>query len=317
MSRLAVMAHYDPEGLVRPHARRQVEALVAGIEDVLVVSTARLDDESRRWLSERVRLVERANYGYDFYSYKVGLDTAGDLSAYDEVIVCNDSYVGPLRPYDRIVAEMAARPVDFWGFTRSARIGPHVQSFFVAFRPWTVASRAFRLFWSDMEPLSDRSKVIRRYEVGMSARLHEAGFTSAAYFEEDDDDRRLSRRRVRWWAAHRGRLPRSRAELEVFRQRLDVAWNPSAAMADRALADGRLPFVKLDTLRYDPYGLDAARLLTLCEKRFPDLFDGVRTTLEETATFYPQRPSERLLPTPLALRPLAPLVRYRVPARQR
>lgn len=317
MTRLAVMAHYDPEGLVRPHARRQVEALVADVEDVLVVSTAALTDDSRRWLAARARLVERANYGYDFFSYKVGLDAAGDLAAYDEVIVCNDSYVGPLRPYSRILADMAARPVDFWGFAQSTRIKPHVQSFFVAFRPWTVASRAFRRFWSEMQPISDRSKVIRRYEIGMSQQLYDAGFTSASYFAEDDADRRVGRRRMQWWAVHRDRFPRSREQLEVLRYRMGVGWNPSAAMADRALDDGRLPYVKLDTLRYDPYGLDAERLLALCERRFPEMFDGVRATMDETRSFYPQRPREGMRPTPLVLRPLEPLVRYTVPAGSR
>jgi hypothetical protein len=300
VTRLAVMAHYDPEGAVRPHVRRQVEALAADVEDVVVVSTAELGDESRRWLSSRVRLIERANYGYDFYSY-------------DEVVVCNDSYVGPLRTYGRIFADMADRPADFWGLTATERVKPHLQSFFVAFRPWAVDSAAFRGFWADMEPLSDRKKVILRYEVGMSQVLYQAGFASAAYFTETDADRRLGRLRVRWWAARRAGLPRSRAGLELLRKRANEAWNPASGMADRALDDGRLPYVKIDTLRYDPYGLDADRLLRLGEERMPALFDGVRRSLRDTDRFYPPRPAEVLRPVPLPLRPLAPAVRYSVP----
>jgi hypothetical protein len=308
------MAHYDPAGEVRPHVRRQVEALAADVEDVRVVTTAALTDASRRWLAARVRLIERDNYGYDFYSYKVGLDSAGDLTAYDEVVVCNDSYVGPLRTYGRIFADMADRPADFWGLTATERVRPHLQSFFVAFRPWTVDSGAFRGFWGGMEPLSDRQKVIFRYEVGMSQTLYRAGFASASYFTEDDDDRRLGRLRVRWWAAHRaGILPRSREDLALLRKRAGEAWNPSSGMADRALDDGRLPYVKLDTLRYDPYGLDADRLLRLAEERLPEHFDGVRRTLADTARFYPPRPAEVLRPTPLPLRPLRRVVRYDVP----
>ena len=47
---------------------------------------------------------------------------------------------------------MADRPVDFWGLTSSRRMHPHVQSFFVAFRPWLVESQAFARFWHDMSP---------------------------------------------------------------------------------------------------------------------------------------------------------------------
>ena len=147
MRRLAVMAHFDPTGEVGPHVRRQVQALAGAVDDLVVVSTADLTDDARAFLSAHSRLRERANYGYDFFSYRAGL-LETDLSGYDEVTVCNDSYVGPLRPYADIFEEMESRPLDAWGFNFSLRRKPHIQSFFVAYRPWVVASRAFRDFWS-------------------------------------------------------------------------------------------------------------------------------------------------------------------------
>jgi len=83
------MAHYDHRGGVGPHVRRQVESVAAAVDRMIVVSTAALTDESRAWLDERVELVERPNYGYDFTSYQVGLHRAGlagDLTSYDEVV---------------------------------------------------------------------------------------------------------------------------------------------------------------------------------------------------------------------------------------
>lgn len=310
MSRLAVMAHYDVAGKLRPHVRGQVEALAASVDKLVVCTASRLDDESRAWFTERAHLVERANYGYDFFSYKVGLDSVGDLSSYDEVVVCNDTYVFALDSYQPIFDAMADRPCDFWGLTRAERVAPHIQSFFVAFRPWVVSSRTFRTFWETMEPISRRRQVIRRYEIGLSRRLYEAGFESGAYFVENDEDRRISRERVRWWAAHRSPLPRSRTEIRELRERANEPWNPARSLADRVLDDARLPYVKIDTLRYDPYNLDADRLLTLCERRFPERFSGVRQYLEETAEQYVLRDNERLRPTPLPLEPLFLRVRY-------
>lgn len=310
MSRLAVMAHYDVAGALRPHVRGQVEALAASVDKLVVCTTARLQDEARAWLSERAQLVERANYGYDFFSYKVGLDAAGDLEAFEEVVVCNDSYVFALDSYDPVFAEMASRPCDFWGLTAAERLAPHIQSFFIAFRPWVVGSRTFRTFWDEMEPISKRRQVIHRYEVGMSRCLYEAGFRSGTYFQETSEDRRIARERMRWWAAHRSPLPRSRVEVREWRERANEPWNPARGLADRVLDDARLPYVKIDTLRYDPYKLDAGRLLTLCERRFPERFAGVREFLDETSAWYPVRDSERLHPTPPALAPLFPRVRY-------
>jgi hypothetical protein len=206
---------------------------------------------------------------------------------------------------------MADQPVDFWGLTRTDRVAPHVQSFFVAFRPWVIGSATFRRFWPGLDPLSTRRQVIMQHEVGLSGGLHCAGFRSGSYFRETDSDRRLARRRVRWWAAHRPGLTRTRAGLDTFRDRAREPWNPSAALADRALDGGRLPYVKLDTLRFDPYGLGADKLLTYCEEQLPDAFAGVREFIEDTAVFYPPRPTEKLRPTPPALVPLRRQVEYR------
>ena len=150
-----------------------------------------------------------------------------------------------------------------------------------------------------------------QHEVGLSGGLHCAGFRSGSYFRESEADRRLARRRVRWWAAHRTGLRRNRAGLDTLRERAREPWNPSAALADRALDRGRLPYVKLDTLRYDPYGLGADKLLDYCEELLPEQFAGVRAFLDDTALFYPPRPTEKLRPTPPALVPLRRQVEYR------
>ena len=310
MKRLAVMAHYDPRGLVAPHVRRQVRALAESVDRLVVVTTAQLEDGARSFLAGHGELVERANYGYDFFSYRTGLRSQ-DLAAYDEVTVCNDSYVGPLRPYAEVFSTMEREPVDFWGLTETDRVSHHVQSFFVTFRAWVVGSRAFETFWSEMAPLSRRGQVIRQYEVGMSTNLYDAGFASGAFFRETPADRELARRRVRWWALRRTGLPTSAATARLLRTRAQEPWNPSAGLADAALDDGRLPYVKIDTLRYDPYGLGSRRLLALCEERHPAAFDGVRDWLVETDRFYPPRPTEQLLPVPVPLRPLRRVVEYR------
>jgi hypothetical protein len=310
VTRLAVMAHYDPRGEVAPHVRRQVAALAEAVEDLVIVSTAELSDASRVWLEKHGRVLPRANYGYDFFSYKTGLEATA-LGGYDEVVVCNDTYVGPLVGYREIFATMADRPADFWGLTSSRRVHPHVQSFFVAFRPWLVESQAFTRFWHDMSPVSDRAKVISQYEVGLTKAMTAGGFSWAAYFSETERDRTLAQRRVAWWSFHRLPPPRSRRDWNWLKQKAKDPWNPAIGLADAALDGGRLPYVKIDTLRYDQYGLGADKLLRMCERAYPDAFDGVRDYLESTAELYPPRPDSQLRPTPVAMRPLRKLVEYR------
>src|SRR6266540_1930391 len=157
MRTLVIMAHYDPLGRVAPHALRHLEALGEIADRLVLVTTADLNDPAIvAEVERRAELVRRNNYGYDFFSWKVGLEHVAELSGYDNVVLCNDSFVGPLVPYPRIFAAMARRPCDAWGLTQSLRRTRHVQSFFVSFRNWVVRSRAFTRFWADMTPVSNR-----------------------------------------------------------------------------------------------------------------------------------------------------------------
>jgi hypothetical protein len=310
MRTFVAMAHYDPHGLVAPHVRRHVLALKAVAERVTVVSTADLQTSDERWLRQHVDLVRRDNYGYDFLSYRAGLEAETSLSDYDRVVVCNDSFVGPLVGYDQIFEAMDQRPVDFWGLTKSERVAPHVQSFFMCFRPWVVRSQAFRDFWGRMTPLSDRREVILRYEVGFTTLLTQAGFAFGSYFDEDPEDIAMARRRMRWWAALRSKGLLTPAQRQVWHRRAGEAWNPCIGLADRCLGGARLPLTKIDTLRFDPYGLDAQRLLAACVAAMPDEFAGVPQYLERTQDLYPVRPAEVLDEPAPEVRWARRLVRY-------
>lgn len=299
MRRLVVMAHYDADGEVAPHVRRQVEALGEVADRLVVVSTAGIAPGSpaESVLRQRGELVVRPNVGYDFGSWQVGLSLVDDLDRYDLVVICNDSYVGPLVGYQQIFDTMDAHRADFWGITQTLRRGHHVQSYFVAFRGRVVRSPSFRTFWDTMTPVSERADVITRYELGLSRILLGAGFEAGAYFAETAADRRMARARHLWWAAQTVRRLPSHRRPRAVRRLPREPWNPTSALADRALDDARLPVVKLDTLRFDPYGLGAGQLLDACERRYPDQFDGVRAYLERTTARYPVRPGERPGPT--------------------
>jgi rhamnosyltransferase len=287
------MAHYDPHGLVAPHVLRQLDAWHDVADRLLLVSAADITDpDVIASVQSRAELVQRQNEGYDFYSYKLGLESVSDLGSYDLVVICNDSYIGPLVPWRTVIDAMSYRQVDAWGLTETMRRRRHVQSYFYAFRPWVVASRGFRRFWSDMQVVSDRNRVIRVYELGLSAAILDAGFEIGSYYRESERDRRIARARQVWWAVHRAPLrPKGKRLSSLPRFALEP-WNQMSALADRALDGARLPVVKIDTLRYDPYRLGSGVLLDACERQYPREFAGVREFLQRTSAAYPGREGE-------------------------
>ena len=279
-STLAVFAHFDPGGAVAPHVERYLAALRDAVDRVVIVSTAELDDAARATLSAHGELVERENVGYDFYSWKTGLDHAGDWDAYDRVLICNDSVVGPMRPFAEILGKGAPKDVDFWGMTSSNEISPHVQSWFVVFERPVITSGLLHAFWRAMEPVSSRFDVIRRYEVGLSKLLLTGGLRMGSYL------RLTPRAAITAELRHRvalERLPMKQRPQRpgLVRSLREPTWNATYVLWD-AVFDGRLPFVKLEVLRDDPYEIGKEKALARLEEAFPAELAGVREYLDRT-----------------------------------
>ncbi|MFT4230674.1 MAG: rhamnan synthesis F family protein [Microbacterium sp.] len=295
MSLLVVMAHFDVARTLRPHTLSALTNYADAADRVVVVSAAGVREQDLDLLPPRVELVVRSNYGYDFFSYKWGLDVVGDYAAYDRILLVNDTFIGPLVPAATILSSGQASAYDLMGATWSHNHGGHAQSFFVTVTGAVARSNAFQRFWRDMVPVSERKSVIMKYEVGMTAAVTDVGFAAGGYFQPTAKEEALAMERRRHQDAVRlvsgsgGRVvrevrPSSRHQLRGY--------NPAIALADRALLDARLPVIKFDTLRFDPYGLDAATLLREAEVCFPEHLDGVRDFLRATRPNYPFRARE-------------------------
>jgi lipopolysaccharide biosynthesis protein len=292
MPTLAVFAHFDPGGQVAPHVLRYVRALAEVAERTVVVSAGELSAAGRDALEARdtgVEVVTRENVGYDFFSWKTGLDHVGDWEGYDRVVLANDSVVGPLQPLRHVLGPGAPKDVDFWGMTVSRELSPHVQSWFTVYERGALRSGLLQGFWRAMQPETDRYRVIRRYELGMSRLLLTAGLRMGAYLRPTRADlvraqvryRHALRERsdlaasVRRASAGRGRLARHRDLL------IRPAYNPSYVFWDTAFR-GRLPFVKIEILRDDPYRMGNERILLRLERAHPEAMAGVRAYIDRT-----------------------------------
>ncbi len=179
--RAFVVAHYDAAGRVARNLRELV-AHLSSLGRVVFVST-HLDDAQRASMGG-VEVITRPNEGYDFFSYKRGIEALGDLSAFEEVVILNSSFVcvDPPRLTGRFFARSSPE-IDVLGLTANFEHAAHLQSYWIAFETRRVLdSPAFAAWWRDMEPVSDRDLVIPRYEVGLSHAMKGAGFTLASAF---------------------------------------------------------------------------------------------------------------------------------------
>lgn len=237
------MAHFHPLGEIPRHTVRLLQCLTSLADRVVLVST-RLDDAARMSLPAGIEVIVRENVGYDFCSYQRGIAALGDLSAWDELIIANDSIylLFPGRLAD-VVATMRLADVDLWGLTASHQQQPHLQSYFVAFNRSALRSEAFASFWSGVEVLHEKHEIVRRYEVGLTRHFLAAGYRVGVALEPAVRDRV----RMAWLRAQRNPL---RFLARLVRMAVRPAYgaqNPTHFLWARVL--DTLGFIKVDLIR--------------------------------------------------------------------
>jgi Rhamnan synthesis protein F len=255
-AKVCIFAHYDRGGVLRPHTRRYLDALAAAGFSIVFVSNSPLAHESLEHVSGRcVRILLRANRGYDFGAYRDGiLSLSFEAGTPGVLLLANDSVYGPIVPIESLFARMDFSAADVWAATDSWQDRYHLQTYLVAFGPAALAHPAFAAFWRSVRNTRSKWAVVKHYEIGLTGVLHAAGLRCAAVFdyqslmrraeaivEADDSPRPFTMPALLRTAAERARRSASRRR----------AANPVIDLW-LLLAEAGTPFLKRELLRDDP-----------------------------------------------------------------
>jgi len=184
--RACVFAHFDAAGQVRAHTRDYLLALrEVGYGIVFVTNAGALAPESAAWLEGQChQVLVRRNLGYDFGAFRDGiLALETELAGLDSLLIANDSVYGPLHPLADIQARQNFVTADVWSMTDSWQHRFHLQSYFVAFGPMALCSRAFLDFWRGVRNLRSKWAAVRFYELRMTQHYQRAGLRCAAMWD--------------------------------------------------------------------------------------------------------------------------------------
>ncbi|HZQ72814.1 MAG TPA: rhamnan synthesis F family protein [Burkholderiales bacterium] len=251
-----VVAHYHPRGKLPVHLFNLVRYMATLTERVVFVSTGIAPAEAAR-LAPHAKVIARDNVGYDFWSYKIGIDALGERRGLARLVLCNDSFL-TFDPHQLCTAflQPVAGPA-LRGISASRQRAPHVQSYWVAFEHGSLINGAeFARWWGEMTPRSEREDVIVSYELGMSARFAAHGVPVKAAYEPTNEEllialcRAIERRCVRVEQPPRLCTLNLDAALEL---------NPTHFLWDALAA--RYAIVKLEFLKGNPYRMDLTALL--------------------------------------------------------
>ncbi|MDQ3185973.1 MAG: rhamnan synthesis F family protein [Pseudomonadota bacterium] len=192
---------YDKENVVRENVYYYLEQLaLAGFDIVFISSSDAISDADLKKLSECcIKIISRENKGYDFYSWKTGLEKYPQHISHKGLLLANDSVLGPLFSIKDIIARLENHGADIVGMTDCFLFYPHLQSYFLYCKNSVIVSEEFIGFFKRVDVLELKMAIIRRYEVGFSRSLGRRFKLSALYnLESVVDPVRYIERPKKW-----------------------------------------------------------------------------------------------------------------------
>ncbi|MDQ1250149.1 MAG: hypothetical protein QG597_4528 [Actinomycetota bacterium] len=185
--RVAIMAHFSPDARITRSVQTLSERLVGHGYHVIIMSSSEVASPLA-WpaaVPAGVTVYRRPNVGYDFGSWAAALALHPGISRAADVILLNDSLLGPFAPIAGIIESFESAPVDIWGLVDSTHVARHLQSYWVGYRGGVLAEPPLRQWWQDIRVEPTKQAIINRYEVGAMRYWRRNGYAVGVGFPYD------------------------------------------------------------------------------------------------------------------------------------
>ena len=179
MKRICIYVTYDFENIVDDYVGYMLRELRKSVDYLAVVCN----------YAEVVRGIEniqpyadgiyyRKNIGFDAGAYKDALCTYlgwDEIGKYDELLIINDSFYGPLYPMEDLLIDMEKTAADYWGIIRAPKgefddgysYDTHIQSYFMAFRKNILTNPFFKIFWEQLKYPRTLYEAEKAFQMGL------------------------------------------------------------------------------------------------------------------------------------------------------
>ncbi len=185
--KVAIVAHFSRNPRVSLSVSRLVGELSTNGYRCIVISTSPgVPLDWPKGVPPGTTVLRRANEGYDFGSWAVGLETFPEVRRARHVILTNDSMAGPFEPIAPLLTAFESAPTDLWAVTDSHQITHHLQSYFVGFNHGVLEEAPWRRFYRGVRHLEDKMDIVMRYELGLMRVCHTEGYPWTVQYRASD-----------------------------------------------------------------------------------------------------------------------------------
>ena len=203
---------FPAKGVLPSHLHMLAEMRAQGIAPVVVSNLPLSEADRTRLLPEVAQIVERPNVGYDFGGYRDGvLGLAEALPRVERLWLLNDSAWLVPQPKSWF-AEARALGTDVMAASSNyamPRVDParfreitwhhatahrnfHYASYALGFGPRVLRDPAFLRYWRRLDIRNDKTRTVRRGEIGLSQFVLKRGYSHRATCEVDRLDAELA-----------------------------------------------------------------------------------------------------------------------------
>lgn len=193
MKRLGICIFYDPLGIVDCYLEILLESFKEVLDELHVIVNGIVQEDSRVILEKYAdRIVIRENLGLDGGAYKdyfLKEIERPDLKRFDEIVIFNDTFYGPVFPWKKYFDAFEKEEVDFWGLTRhpggtfgeGREFGEHIQAYFLAVRNQMFMSENFYTFWEKLSYPNNHQEAVENFEIAFTQYFGKSGYTYKAW----------------------------------------------------------------------------------------------------------------------------------------
>ena len=195
LKRLGIFCMHDSEGIVDDYIIYLLQEMKKILAHLSIVCNGELTPESQIKLEKITDdILIRENSGLDVEAWRQAI-LQKNLSDYDELILFNDTFFGPLYPLAEVFDEMDRREpnADFWGLTVHGEtldtigfspygyIPEYIQPYFFVIRQKMLHSQKFLDYWTVEEENPDDERVILRRRFCFTKFFYHNGFDYAIF----------------------------------------------------------------------------------------------------------------------------------------
>lgn len=199
--RLAIYFFYDRRGVVDGYVPYFLNDLKKNVSEIMIVCNGKLDIAGKEKLEQYGKVLVRENKGFDVWAYKTALETYGwdKLEEFDEVIMLNNTIMGPVYELSETFEKMDQKDLDFWGLTEYFKIKgdpfgyspygylpDHIQSHWIACRRPLVSSKEFHDYWENMSMIEDYAQAVGKHESIFTKTFADMGYKWGVSVEMED-----------------------------------------------------------------------------------------------------------------------------------